>query len=706
MQSIIKNAFDKVSVIKDVVGNSIEEAVKNNTRDSSYVFNSGSSISTSIVNWAEKNNVSERANNIKVSASMFVGDLATGLKGMTNNITVQNNFTLEKSNQHNKLFQEKNEYDYFSGEFDSIDNIDKFYDDNDCSSQTICNSENTFEEMSFTEYKFANETRNPQDIKIRNLNLSSNSDETCAKFGGLDTKPNSSNFSKLIDNPIENKKIIRDCPKSISECNLLDLHKSSSNSLEDDSMCSNSERKIDHEKKIISSNIQSEIFENSIEILNSERELIENTKNQRQNCDLKNVSNLNNSNSSSIEFQETPREVNSDTRNNLIGKFEENLKDENYPQLNPLTFFQKISKLEEQNKSLENELEQVKNESTELKEKINTKTKIINSINSRLSKLEIEKKSLRNCISELENSKAEYKLKIDELEHLNLNLKLNEDANKEQTNMIRSLQERIVELENTLAIGEVNKIESLKTYQNEISELRLKLSNLKEKEGNNYKPYINRISTLEYQLSELRRRHSNELQRFEIIIDNLKKKSVKDSAEKETLENKLKEANKAREETIVKYDVQIAQYKYIVDQIENNKLSNAHDTKRLTDANKSFKLSICNVNELIIVDKHVDNGKISLNQDTLPYLNHSVLSKPNSKTQLSMLNPLQEEIKQALHDKKLLEDEYFTVYEKNKQIGQELVEEKQRNRLLQQQLESMFKLVNDLSVKLDESKKS
>ncbi|CAD98689.1 hypothetical protein CPHLJ_6g1440 [Cryptosporidium parvum] len=705
MQSIIKNAFDKVSVIKDVVGNSIEEAVKSNSRDASYVFNSGSSISTSIVNWAEKNNVSERANNIKVSASMFVEDLATGLKGMTNNITIQSNLTLEKSNQR-KLFQEKSEYDYFSGEFDSIDNIDKFYDDNKSSIKSVYKPENTFREIHQTEYELPSEIENPQIIPICNPNKSSNSDKICFTSGDLDIESNGSSSNELIGEPIKDKKLIQDCDKSDNECNLLDLDKSSYQNSEDGLMFSINERKNDHDKKIVLSNNQSTIPENCTQISNTDCEYFENTKNQRHDNHFKNRSKIYSPNSSSIEPQETSQEVNLDVKNHQISKFEENSKNDNNPQLNPLTFFQEISKLKEQNKSLENQLEQVKNESVELKEKVNMKTKIINSINSRLSKLEIEKKSLNNYITELETSKAEYKLKIDELEHLNLNLKLNEDVNKEQTNTIRSLQEKIAELENALAIGEANKIESLKTYQNEISELRLKLSNSKEKESSNYKPYINRISALEHQLSELRRRHSNELQRFETIIDDLKKKSFKDRTEKEVLENKLKDANKLHQETIENYDVQISQYQFVLDQIENSKVSNSHDTKKLIDSNKSFKLSICNANELIIECKHSDSGEMSFNQNTLPYLNHTILSKPNVTTQLSMLNPLQEEIKQALHDKQLLEDEYFIVYEKNKQIGQELEEEKQRNRLLQQQLEAMFKLVNDLSIKLDESKKS
>ncbi|KAL3127491.1 hypothetical protein ChUKH1_02010 [Cryptosporidium hominis] len=704
MQSIIKNAFDKVSVIKDVVGNSIEEAVKSNSRDASYVFNSGSSISTSIVNWAEKNNVSERANNIKVSASMFVGDLATGLKGMTNNITVQSNLTLEKSNQH-KLFQEKSEYDYFSGEFDSIDNIDRFYDDNKSSVKSVYKSENTFREIRQTEYELPSEIENPQIIPICNSNKSSNSDKICFTSGDLDIESNGSSSNELIGEPIKDK-LIQDCPKSDNECNLLDLDKSSFQNSEDELMFSINQRKNDHDKKIVFSNNQSTIPENCTQISNTEYEYFENTKNQRHDNHFKTRSKIYSPNSSTIEPQETSQEVNLDIKNHQISKFEENSKNDNNPRLNPLTFFQETSKLKEQNKSLENQLEQVKNESVELKEKVNMKTKIINSINSRLSKLEIEKKSLNNYITELETSKAEYKLKIDELEHLNINLKRNEDVNKEQTNTIRSLQEKIAELENALAIGEANKIESLKTYQNEISELRLKLSNSKEKESSNYKPYINRISALEHQLSELRRRHSNELQRFETIIDDLKKKSVKDRTEKEVLENKLKEANKLHQETVENYDVQISQYQFILDQIENNKVSNSYDTKKLIDSNKSFKLSICNANELIIECKHADSGEMSFNQNTFPYLNHTILSKPNATTQLSMLNPLQEEIKQALHDKQLLEDEYFIVYEKNKQIGQELEEEKQRNRLLQQQLEAMFKLVNDLSIKLDESKKS
>ncbi|KAK9171968.1 hypothetical protein CmeUKMEL1_04730 [Cryptosporidium meleagridis] len=705
MQSIIKNAFDTVSVIKDVVGNSIEEAVKNNTRDASYVLNSGSSISTSIVNWAEKNNVSEKANNIKVSASMFVGDLATGLKGMTNNITVQSNLALEKSNKH-KLFQERSEYDYFSGEFDSIDNIDKFYDDNKSSVKAIYKSEDTFREIHQTEYELPNEIENPQLIPICNSNKSLNSEKMCATFGDLDIESNDLSSNQLLNEPIGEKKLILDCTKSDNKCNLIDLDKSSFQNSEDESMFSINQRKNDNDKKIVFSNNQSTIPENGIQISNIESEYLENTKNQKHDNHFKNRFKLYSPNSSSIEPQETFQEANLDAKNHQTSKFEENSKSENNPQLNPLTFFQEISKLKEQNKSLENQLEQVKNESVELKEKVNMKTKIINSINSRLSKLEIEKKSLNNYITELETSKAEYKLKIDELEHLNLNLKLNEDVNKEQTNTIRSLQEKINELEKALTIGEANKIESLKTYQNEISELRLKLSNSKEKESSNYKPYINRISALEHQLSELRRRHSNELQRFETIIDGLKKKSVKDRAEKEVLENKLRESNKLHEETIENYDAQISQYQFILDQIENNKISNPHDTKKLIDSNKSFKLSICNANELIIECNHAESEKMSFNQNALPYLNHTILSKPNATTQLSMLNPLKEEIKQALHDKQLLEDEYFIVYEKNKQIGQQLEEEKQRNRLLQQQLDAMFKLVNDLSTKLDESKKS
>ncbi|OII73039.1 interaptin [Cryptosporidium ubiquitum] len=691
MQSIIKNAFDKVSVIKDVVGNSIEEAVKNNTRDASYVFNSGSSISTSIVNWAEKNHVSEKANNIKSSASMLVGDLATGLKGMTSNISIQNNFISEKSYQQDKSYQEKNEYDYFSGEFDTIDNIDKFYDDNNSFSQVINNSKSTYGETRQTEYVFTDETNNSETPPICSLNLNDNSDEVCAMLGDSNIQPDGLSFNEIINEPTQNEKILTGDVKSNIDCNLLDLDNSSSENLQDELSFSNSEKK--HEKKTNSLTSQSAIPENLIEISNAKHEY-----------NFKNDPSIYSRNISSIEPQETPQEVNSETRNYLNSESDEN---SNNSQLNPLTVFQKISKLEDKNNSLENELEKMKSESIELKEKVNMKTRIINSINSKLSKLEIEKKSMASYINELENSKTQYKLKIDELQNLNLNLKLNEDANKELSNTIKSLQEKIVELENALAIGEANRIESLKTYQNEISELRLKLSNLKDIEGNNYKPYITRISTLEHQLSELRRRHSNELQRFEMIIDNLKKKSAKDRSENEILENKLKEVNEVHRDMIEKYDIRISQYKYIVDHIENNKVSNENVTKKSIDANKYFKLSVCNgVNELIIGDKHVNDGKVIYNQQELPYLIPSILSNSNCASQLAIINPLQEEIKQVLHDKKLLEDEYFSVYEKNKQIKQELMEEKQRNKLLQQQLDSMFKLVNDLSVKLDESKKS
>lgn len=701
MQSIIKNAFDKVSVIKDVVGNSIEEAVKNNSRDASYVFNSGSSISTTIVNWAEKNNVSEKANNIKASASMLVGDLATGLKGMTNNISIQGNFALEKSNQKNKSYQERNEYDYFSGEFDSIDNIDEFYNDNNCSFQVFNHSESAFGEIEHTGYGFTNEMKISQDLPICNLNLNDISDKVSNVLGDFDSKPDCMSYNETIYKPSENEETFVNNIESNSDCNLINLDNFDSQDLQDEKIFSDNEKKC-CENEIDSSINQSAMPKDLIEISNIEHEYMESSKIQSHENDLKNEFNTYNPNTSSIEALQTSQEANSEKKNHLKNELEGK---PNNSQLNPLAVFQKISKLEHQNNSLENELEQTKNQSIELKEKINMKTKIINSINSRLSKLEVEKKTMSSYISELENLQAQCKLKINELEQLNLNLKLNEDTNMENSNTIRSLQEKIVELENALAIGEANKIESLKTYQDEISELRLKLSNLNEKEGNNYKPYITRISTLEHQLSELRRRHSNELQRFETIIDNLKKKSVKDLTENEILENKLKEVNKAHRDMIEKYEIQISQYKYIVDHIEDNKLSNEHARKRLNDTNKYFKLSICsNVNELTIGDKSANDLKVIYNQQELPYLVPSILS--SCASQLSIINPLQEEIKQVLHDKKLLEDEYFSVYERNKQIEQELMEEKQRNKLLQQQLDSMFKLVNDLSVKLDESKKS
>lgn len=702
MQSIIKNAFDKVSVIKDVVGNSIEEAVKGNTRDASYVFNSGSSISTSIVSWVEKNNVSEKANNIKTSASLLVGDLATGLKGMTNNLSIQNSFVYETSKYRNKSHQERHEYDYFSGEFDTTDYIDGFYNDSYRSAQVIHNEEDTLRVIQNPEYETSNKIKNSLDPPIRSLDLSDDSSNTYVTFENSDTKFSGLNYDETICQKTENEDTFKNTESIRND--LIDLQNHSPTDLQGELICSNSEGMINHEGKDFY--VNSETIEHTINASDIDDESIRSYKAQKHDCDFNNHSSQCSPNRLSFELPESSLEVNSETRNHKTDELEASLDHDKSSQLNPLSIFQKISKLEEQNNSLKVELEQIKNESTELKEKINLKTKIINSINSRLSKLEIEKKSLNSYISELENSQVQFKTKIDELEHINMNLKLNEDINKEHFNTIKSLQEKILELEDSLTIGEASKVESLKTYQNEISELRLELSNFKEKESNISKPYIARISILEHQLGELRKRHSSELQRFETIMNDLKKKSAKDRSENEILGGKIEEMNRVHQEMTEKYEFRISQYKNIVDHIESNKISNSRLIKSLDGVIKGYKLSVCNVNKLVIEDKSFNVEKVSYNPHLSACLKQSVLSKSNNLSRLSILNPLQEEIKQALHDKQLLEDEYFTVCEKNKQIGQELVEEKQRNKLLQQQLDTMFKLINDLNSKLNESKRS
>lgn len=701
MQSIIKNAFDKVSVIKDVVGNSIEEAVKSNTRDASYVFNSGSSISTSIVNWAEKNNVSEKANNIKTSASLLVGDLATGLKGMTNNLSIQNNFVSEMSKYQNKPHQERHEYDYFSGEFDSVDHIDEFYNDNNSFAQAIHNEVDTLRETQHPESETCNKIIISQDLIDCSLDMNNDSSNTYANFENSNTKCGSLNCNEAIGQQSESG----DVHKNTTESNindLIDTPNLSPKHSKDDSTFPNSEKIIDSERTNL--NAKSEMTENAIDAPDIDNVFIKSSKVQKHDCDLDNPSPCSPSKLSS-EPLESSQEVNSETKNRQTDELEGSLDCEKSSQLNPLSIFQKVSKLEEQNNSLKMELEQIKNESAELKESVNLKTRIIYSINSRISKLETEKKSLNDYISELENSQAQYKSKIDELEQINMNLKLNDDINKEHFNTIKSLQEKILELENSLTIGEASKVESMKSYQNEISELRLELSNFKEKESNISKPYIARISILEHQLGELRKRHSSELQRFEIIMDDLKKKSAKDRNENEILKKKIEEMNCVHREVIEKYELRISQFKHIVDHIESNKISNSRVMKPLNGLIKGYKLSICNVNELVIEDKSSSAEKLSCNPHLSACLKQSILSTSNNPSRLSILNPLQEEIKQALHDKQLLEDEYFSVCEKNKQTEQELVEEKQRNKLLQQQLDSMFKLINDMNSKLNESKR-
>ncbi|KAJ1613123.1 hypothetical protein OJ253_228, partial [Cryptosporidium canis] len=673
----------------DVVGNTLEEAVKSNTRDTSYVFNSGSSISSSIVNWAEKNQVSEKANNIKMSASLLVGDLATGLKGMTNNISIQNNIVSEISKYQYKSHQEKQDFDCFSGGFGSSDYINEFYCNEYRRDQDIHSKEGVTKELKPQFLPAASETKTSRSSMNNDLNLNDISDNLLPEFEDLNSM-----FDYLNCDECE----------SIERSNITETVKDGSI----DSPTINYTNIVDEfinigNKQIINVGHENPNFkspnQNIIGSADKDHELLDGDHN------------LNDFTPSSsfilgCEHPESALNVNPDYGNYSPEGFEDRVNSKNSSQSNPLSIFQKISKLEDQNSSLKIELEQLKNESTELKDAVSLKTRTINLINSRISKLEIEKETLNNYIIELEKSQAQYKSKIVELEHVNINLKRNEDINKDYQNTIKSLEEKILELEHSLAIDEANKEELLKAYQNEISELKIKISDFKEKENSISKPYISRIGILEHQLGEIRKRHSSELQRFEMIIDELKSKSAKYRGENEILERKLQEINSIHQEMIEKYDFRISQYKNIVDQIEYSKISQLSVTKPKHEIIKNYRFSICNVNKVVIYGKTFNTGEPSHHWQLTTFLKPSILSISNNPSNSSILNPLKEEIKQTLHDKKLLEDEYFSVCEQNKQIGEELIGEKQRTRLLQQQLDSMFKLINDLNIKLNESKRS
>ncbi|KAJ1614778.1 hypothetical protein OIY81_272 [Cryptosporidium canis] len=689
MQSIIKNAFDKVSVFKDVVGNTLEEAVKSNTRDSSYVFNSGSSISSSIVNWAEKNHVSEKANNIKMSASLLVGDLATGLKGMTNNISIQNNIVSEISKYQYKSHQEKQDLDCFSGGFGSSEYIDEFYCNEYRSDLDIHSKEGAPKELNPQFLPAASKTKTSRSSKNIDLNLSDVSDNLLPEFGGLNSRFDYLNCDECESIERSNTtKSVKDGSIDTPTINYKNIEYESINI--DNKQIIN----VGHENTNFKSPNQSIIgsVDKDHESLNGDRNLNDSTP-----CSSLVLG---------FEHPESALNANSGYGNYSPEGFEDRVNSKSSSQSNPLSVFQKISKLEDQNSSLKIELEQLQNESAELKDAVSLKTRTINLINSRISKLEIEKETMNNYIIELEKSQAQYKSKIVELEHVNINLKRNEDINKEYQNTIKSLEEKILELENSLAINEANKEELLKAYQNEISELRIKMSDFKEKESNISKPYISRIGILEHQLGEIRKRHSSELQRFEMIIDELKSKSAKYRSENEILERNLQEINSVHQEMIEKYDLRISQYKNIVDQIENSKISQLSVTKPKLEIIKDYRFSICKVSKVVIDGKAFITGEPSHHWQLTTFLKPSIISISNNPSNSSILNPLKEEIKQTLHDKKLLEDEYFSVCEQNKQIGEELIGEKQRTKLLQQQLDSMFKLINDLNIKLNESKRS
>ncbi|KAF7457784.1 interaptin, possible [Cryptosporidium felis] len=688
MQSIIKNAFDKVSVIKDVVGNSIEEAVKNNSKDAVNVFNSGSLLSSSIVNWAEKNNVSERANNIKASATMLVEDLATGIKGMTNNISIQNN-NKEKTNK-TQAFRQSNEFDYynepnlvpkFSTTHDNCNTLFSKYETSNSCSDKLMDTVNTKKKREIDHRTNIPILDNENSVDLLIMHCIDNKNMNEEQIGLFDTE---------LTNELSSCEEIGEFVESNTETDKI-VHMDSKCQETDSTPISHWEEGIDHLEKNEFLNSEPikilEVAENDKFVMQSE--VSDGLIGIIESSTTKSTTTLDN-------FSENSAEPEVKLKNNLKMKPENNTKENNI-KLNPLSVFQQINKLENKNNSLICELEQTKNELSTLKEKLKIKENILEKINDKNSKLESENSSLSNHIRTLEEVQTQLNSKIVELKYLETNIGTIESAKEEQYDLIKTLQEKIVELENILSVEEASKIESLKAYQYEVSELKSKLSSCKDKETDISKPYISRISILEHQLTELRSRHSGEIQRFNKIIDNLKEQWLNDKSENETLKTKLLEVENSHREATETYNHRISQFRGIIEHLENNNASKATDASQKLNG-RDLKLVTCsNITDVQIIET---NNNVNNNyQKMLPYLNTNVISQIYKLNQKSSLDSLHEDFKQVVYEKQLLEDEYLDICEKRKQIEQELTEERKRNKLLQQQLENMFKPMNDLTEK-------
>ncbi|KAK6588089.1 interaptin [Cryptosporidium xiaoi] len=679
MQSIFKNAFDKVSVIKDAVGHSIEEAVKNNPRDSTYVLNTGTSITSSIANWAEKNNVSEKANIIKNSASVLVGDLASGLKGVTNNISLQNNFGEKFINNQDKKKQMTDEYDYFQDEFSSFNNS--------------ISPESVYNDL------FGLNTRK----NLRDINEDQFKQTGCTNDYSPTTNNKSTDNSLIDDSKSINKTAYQSFDGGEAENELKFHHMKQkpttkvSNKKDIRNDCTD---KLDFSNKDVGNkNIYTETLNSSFikkvhvnNTLNNQSNIIDNISSNH--VDYEDLMDLNSSQDTDStlknEAVENCRKFEATSGDNVVN--------------NPLSVFQQIGNLEKENLLLKEEVLSMKAEILELNEKLASNEKTIDKLSHKNIELTNENKSLISNIEEISNEVKREKTCFDDLESMTKKATKFEKLSEEQKNTIQILEYKITKLENTIDMGEAEKIESTMNFQREIMELRQQLLHTSENENKISLPYLNRIRTLEDQLNETRIIHSNEIQRFEAIIVNLRNQNVSERNDYEKLEKLLNEERSQFDSNIKKLEFQIKHYKETIRSLEKKNAEN--DSKSLKiHPNKVVNLGICpkvidigisgdsTRNMLFLKEKNSEAEK-SID------CNNPLSSRVNRRSILSY-NPLQEELRQMITDKQLLEEDYIRICDEKKHTEDMLSEEKQRNKLLKQQLDNMLKLANDLTDKLD-----
>ncbi|KAH8739451.1 hypothetical protein FG386_000423 [Cryptosporidium ryanae] len=668
MQSIFKNAFDKVYVIKD--------AVKNNPKDSAYVLNTGASITSSIVNWAEKNNVSEKANNIRNSASVLVGDLASGIKGVTNNISLQtHNFGEKFMNNQDKKKQTTDEYDYFQDNFSSFNNI--YLEVNQDDLFGFKNRSN-FDDVSGIRVK---QTEPENDF------------------------PPTNNYKNIYGSLIDNSE-----PSDKSSCLLLETE-SKSNIKSDNTVQKHNIKDLSKNKAINDSlGVNSENIIGRSDILNTEiSDLSLNEKNHNTSNRISNII-CDNISSNHINSEYIDLNLNSGMNSTLDNELTESYsKHEVNPILgvnttsDPLFVFQQIGNLEKENLLLKEEIASMKSEIFGLNEKLDKNEKIIDNLTHKNIKLMNENKLLSHDIEHIKNEVKNNKTHLEDLEIMTNKVVKFEETDKKQKNTIKMLEYKVTELENTISLLESEKMESTKNFQNEIMELRQQLLHTNETENKISLPYLNRIRTLEDQLNETRISHSQEIQRFEVIIGNLRNQNISEKNEYRKLGELLSEERALFNSNIKKLELQIKHYKDTVRNLEKNNAKNYSRPPEII-INKLINLNMCtkvieidilgnSLSSELPIEKDLDDKKII-------YLNTSLTSKVNTKN-VSPSNSLQEELKQIITDKQLLEEEYIRICNEKKRTEDILSEERQRSKLLQQQLDNLLKLANELTDKLD-----
>ncbi|KAH7646881.1 interaptin [Cryptosporidium bovis] len=679
MQSIFKNAFDKVSVIKDAVGHSIEEAVKNNPRDSTYVLNTGTSITSSIANWAEKNHVSEKANIIKNSASVLVGDLASGLKGVTNNISLQNNFGEKFINNQDKKKQMTDECNYFQDDFSSFNNSISLESDynNLFGSNTKKNlrdiHEDQFKQTGCTnDYSPTTNSKGTDNSLIDDSKSINNTAYQTFDGGEAENELKLHYMKQKPTTKVSNKKEIRnDCTEKLDFSN----------------------------KDVGNKNIYTETLNSSFikkvhvnNTLNNQSNIIDNISSNH--VDYEDLMDLNSSQDTDStlknEAGENCRKFEATSGDNIVN--------------NPLSVFQQIGNLEKENLLLKEEVLSMKAEILELNEKLASNEKTIDKLSHKNIELTNENKSLISNIEEINNEMKREKTCFDDLENMTKKATKFEKLSEEQKNTIQILEYKITKLENTIDMGEAEKIESTINFQREIMELRQQLLHTSENENKISLPYLNRIRTLEDQLNETRIIHSKEIQRFEVIIGNLRNQNVSERNDYEKLEKLLNEERSQFDSNIKKLEFQIKHYKDTIRSLEKKNAEN--DSKYLEIIpNKVVNLGICpKVIDIGISGDSTRNmlffkEKSSEVEKSID-CNNPLSSRVNRRSILSY-NPLQEELRQMITDKQLLEEDYIRICDEKKHAEDMLSEEKQRNKLLKQQLDNMLKLANDLTDKLD-----